>query len=134
MELQTRVVRVSGVVLCALSAVACAGTEVPRARLAATQAALRSADELGANNVPKAQLHVQLAQENVDRAENLIDAGDNEGATYALMRAQSDAELALTLAREVPAQKDAQAALDRVSKMRATLRDDHGNKAPADEK
>jgi hypothetical protein len=113
----------AAVLVWALTGAACASAEPPRARLAATRAALRSANELGAEKVPKAQLHIQLAQESIARAEHMMQEGNNDSATFALMRAQSDAELALSLAREEPAKREAQAALEKVSRLKPSQQD-----------
>jgi len=83
----------------ALSA-ACAGTAAPTERLATTTASVRAAQEVGANNVPNAELHLRLAQEQIDKARKLMDDGENERADLMLKRAGADAELAVALARE----------------------------------
>lgn len=97
----------------------CAKAKPPQAQLTASHASIRAAEELKATDVPKANLHLQMAKENVERAEKLMGGGDHEEACYVLMRAQSDAELALALAKEAKMQKDAQDALDKVQKLQA---------------
>jgi len=89
---------------------ACASAPQPAQHLATAQAAVRAAKEVGANEVPQAQLHAQLAQEQVDHATKLIEDGDNERADSVLRRATADAELAVALARQATAQKQAEAA------------------------
>ena len=93
-----------------VAALACAGAPEPTERLASAQASLRAANEVGAKDVPQAQLHAQLAQEQVDQANKLIKEGDNERAEMVLRRAQADAELAVALAREAKTQKRAELA------------------------
>jgi hypothetical protein len=93
-----------------LVAVACASAPQPTERLASAQAAVRAAKEVGANDVPKAQLHAQLAEEQVQQANSLIEEGENERADQVLQRAQADAEMAVALAREAEMQREAQAA------------------------
>lgn len=83
----------------ALSA-ACAGADAPTERLATTTAALRAAQEVGATHVPQAQLHLRLAQEQVEKARQLMKDDENERADLLLRRADADAELAVALARE----------------------------------
>lgn len=95
----------------------CATTKAPQAQLTSSHSSIRAAEELHAAEVPKANLHLQMAKENVERAEKLMNSGDNEEACYVLMRAQSDAELALALAKEFRLQKDSQDALDKVQKL-----------------
>lgn len=93
-----------------LMALACGSTPQPTERLASAQAAVRAAKEVGAKDVPQAQLHTQLAEEQVQQAQKLIEDGDNERAEMVLRRAQADAELAVALSRENESQKQAQAA------------------------
>ena len=93
-----------------LFASACAGAPKPTDQLVQTQAALRAAEEIGASGVPKAQLHETLAREQLDKATNLIAEDENERARHVLLRAKADAELAVALAREDQAQKDAESA------------------------
>lgn len=106
-------------VLSPLSAalVACGGYPLPTERMVASEAALRSAQEVGAQNVPQAALHLRLAEEQIQKAKSLINDGDNERADYVLLRAKADAELALALAKEANAKADAQRALDQVKSL-----------------
>ena len=83
---------------------------VPAQSLADAQSAERSAMELGAANQPKAQLHLQLAHEQIAQANAAIKNGDNERANGLLLRARSDAELAIALTRDQSAKTGAQQA------------------------
>jgi hypothetical protein len=85
----------------------------PHDRQASSEAAVRAAREVGAEQIPQASLFVKLAQEQVDKAKGLMRAGDNEAAAYVLLRAQSDAELAIALAHENKTQTEAQQVMDR---------------------
>jgi hypothetical protein len=69
---------------------------------------MRAARELGAQAVPRAQLHLRLAQEQVTQARKLANDGENERAASLLDRARADAELALSLSREATMKQDAQ--------------------------
>jgi hypothetical protein len=93
-----------------LMALACGSSPQPTERLATAQAAVRAAKEVGAKDVPQAQLHAQLAEEQVTQAQKMIEDGDNERAEMVLRRATADAELAVALARENESQKQAEAA------------------------
>src|SRR5690606_25732344 len=92
----------------ALAAVAalvlgCASAPVPTEQMESSAATIRAAQEVGAADVPSAALHLQLAQEQMDFASNLIESGGDDelrDAQLVLMRAKSDADLALALARE----------------------------------
>ena len=91
----------------AICAVACAGAPKPEARLASSEGAIRGAQEAGAAGVPQATLHLKYAQEQRDRAVELIAKGENHRANLMLARAEADAELAVALSREAAAQVDA---------------------------
>lgn len=116
--LATRATLATAAVSLLLAGASCANTQAPHGQMATSQATLKAAEELKAGEVPKAALHLQMARDNTERAQKLIEQKRNEEAQYALMRAQSDAELALILAKEAAAQKDAQSALDKVRSLR----------------
>jgi hypothetical protein len=82
------------------TSVGCGGAAVPTERLTTAEAAIRGAQELGAARLPRAALHLKLAQEQSDKARQLIEDGYNDRAELALRRAQSDAELAIALTKE----------------------------------
>jgi hypothetical protein len=105
----------SAAVLAALSA--CASYPAPVQQLADAEAASRTAQESGASDDPQGQLHLQLAQEEIAQAKQLMAAGDNELATSKLARARSDAELALEQARTNKASADARRALAHVQQL-----------------
>lgn len=87
--------------------VACATVQLPAEQLASSEAAIRSADELGAPSVPAAALHLRLAEEEMTRAKALAYQGDGERADLYLRRSSADAELALALVREAKARGEA---------------------------
>jgi hypothetical protein len=92
-------------------ALACGAAYPPPAQhLADAQSAERSAAELGAANHPQAQLHLNLAREQIVQANAAIKDGDNERADRMLARARSDAELAIALTRADGAKSDSQKA------------------------
>lgn len=92
---------------------ACAGSfPPPTQRLADAQGAERSAREVGANDVPAAQLSLKLSQDQIAQAEKAMADDDNERADALLIRAKVDAELALAQARETGAKTDHQSAID----------------------
>lgn len=105
--------------LLGLSVVGCGGTvPPPNDQLAASQAAIRAADEVGAETDPQATLHLKLAREQLDKAKQLMAAEDNETALRLLERAEADAELALAIARARSTQAEAQEALKQVEKLK----------------
>src|ERR1043166_7885746 len=87
----------------------------PKQPMAEAEAAARSAHEVGADSQPAAKLRVTLAEEQIAAAKARIAMGDNEHATYLLMRARADAELALALAHEQTALNDKQKAVEQAS-------------------
>jgi hypothetical protein len=92
-------------------ALGCGGSfPAPTQDLSAAQAAERSAIELGAASQPQAQLHLALAQEQMNKARAAMKDGDNERADGLLLRARSDAELAIALTRDQSAKTEAQKA------------------------
>ncbi|MEO8181804.1 MAG: DUF4398 domain-containing protein [Deltaproteobacteria bacterium] len=84
----------------------------PKGPMAEAEAAARSAREVGADTQPAAKLKMTLADEQIAEAKKRIADGDNERATYLLVRARADAELALALAHEQAALNDKQKALE----------------------
>jgi hypothetical protein len=79
---------------------ACGGSvPEPKEALSAAEAAARSADEVGAQKVPAATLHLKFARDQIEEAKRLMAAGDHQRAEYVLLRAKADAELALAMAK-----------------------------------
>lgn len=80
--------------------VACGGSyPEPKEAATATEAAVRSASEVGAEKDPTATLHLKYAKDQSEEAKKLIADGDNHRAEMVLGRAKADAELALMLAK-----------------------------------
>lgn len=106
--------------MCALatSAVIAAGCATAPLRTESSSAAIRAAEEVGANDVPTAALHLQLARESLDKAKNLQKDGDKNQATSMLTRAEADAELAVVLSREDGEKAQAKEAIERVRQLR----------------
>jgi len=97
----------------------CASFPPPTERLNTTDGAIRGATEVGAQQIPRAALHLKLAQEQADKARQLMQDEDNERADQSLRRAQADAELALAIARESQAVQKADEAEAELQKARA---------------
>jgi len=104
----------------AASVAACGSSfRPPTDRLAASEAAIRSAKELGAQDDPQAALHVKLADDQVATARSLMRDGENRRADVVLQRAKADAELAVMLTREKAAKTDAQRARETLETQRS---------------
>lgn len=94
-----------------LAVTGCAAIQIPAEQLESSEASIRAAEELGAQSVPSAKLHLQLAHDQTETAKQMAADGD-ERATLVLARAEADAELALGLAREVSVHQAALKAAD----------------------
>ncbi len=75
----------------------------------------------GATEHPKAQLHLKLASEQIEKAKKLIADGDNEEAARVIDRARADADLALALAQQAKAMRDAKEADEQLGKLKKQL-------------
>lgn len=106
-----RIMTILGVVL---AASACASFPPPTDTVANSLASVRGAEEVGAADVPQAALQLQLAREQIAKAEKLMADGENERAHFMALRASNDAELAIVLVRESEARSGAAEAAQRV--------------------
>jgi len=102
-------------VVAGASMVGCASA--PPMRTESSTSGIRAAQEVGAEKVPQAALHLQLAKEELERAKKLGADGDKEQGSSMLLRAQVDAELAVALSRESAERTEAQAAVGRVNQL-----------------
>jgi multidrug efflux pump subunit AcrA (membrane-fusion protein) len=95
-------------------AVACASTfPPPNNEVAAAQGDVGRAQTGGAPSVPDAKLHLQLAEEDLQKAKALIGT-DNQRAASLTAVASAEAQLALSLGQQAEAEaraRQAQAAL-----------------------
>jgi hypothetical protein len=106
-------------VVALLMASGCGGGAPPSERLSTAEAAIRGGIELKANvSPPRAALHLQLAQEQVDKAKHYIADGMNQRADLALRQAEADAELAIALARSEEMKQKADAARAKVDRLK----------------
>lgn len=104
-----------------LLALGCAGNyPPPTQQMADVQSANRSATELGAQKNPRAELHLKLAEEQLEQARRAVADDDNERAESLLMRAKADAELAVALTRENSAKTQATKAVDQSDAQQST--------------
>ena len=84
----------------------CAHHPAPTEHLAASIAAARSAQTAGAGEVPTGELHLKLAEDQIEQARKMMKRGDNERADAMTIRAYNDAVLALALTREAQLKND----------------------------
>ncbi len=99
-------------------AMACGGSPKPVAQLASSEGAIRGATEAGAADVPEATLYLKLAEEQRLRAVALVEDDENERASMVLARSEADAELAIALARQAAAEKQAKEANQTVEQLK----------------
>lgn len=86
---------------------ACSSSHPLPANYAPTQAAISAADAIGAQQEPRAALHLKMARDQLAEAQNLTQKGKTDLATLACDRARTDAELALMVKREADARNQA---------------------------
>jgi hypothetical protein len=107
--------------LLALGAIGCGGAAIPHEQLASSQAAIRAAEEVGANSNPTAELHLKFAKDQVAKARTLIADDENEEAKIVLQKAQADAELAIAITKESAVRAQAEQALAQVQSLRQQI-------------
>ena len=98
--------------------VGCGGAELNQTRVTNVQAAVLAAEQVGANDQPKAALHLQLAKEQIESAKRLAADGDGSNANLLLERAKVDAELAMQLARTEREQANARQAWEKIQDLK----------------
>lgn len=104
-----------GILIFIVSMAGCAST--PALRTESSTSSIRAAEEVGAREVPRAAFHLQLAKEELARAQDLSERGDEERAASLLRRAEADAELAILLSKEENQKSEAAEAMARVRRL-----------------
>jgi hypothetical protein len=105
-----------GTVLFAIAIIGCGSG--PAMNKEASTSAIRAAEEAGASHVPTASLYLQLAKEQLEKAQALAANGERAEAESMLLRAQADGELAVALSRGEADKKEATQAIERVQQLR----------------
>jgi len=100
---------------------ACASAQMPSAELTEAKSAVRAARAVGVEDAPKARLHLEKANNAIERAKAFVDEDNENEARNALARAESDAELALALAEENRVRKELQQAQKTIQKLKKQL-------------
>jgi hypothetical protein len=90
----------------------------PNDQFAAAQKDVGRAQESGANSVPEAKLHLQLANESLQKAKDQMEK-EPQRASSLIARASAEAGLAIALAKESTAKGEAQEALDKLAKAKS---------------
>jgi outer membrane murein-binding lipoprotein Lpp len=79
---------------------------------------IRAAEEVGADDLSSASLYLQLAKEELVKAQTFAENGDKEEAESMLLRASADGELAVALSRSDTDKREAADAIERVKQLR----------------
>lgn len=79
---------------------------------------IRAAEEVGAEGISNASLYLQLAKEQLVKAQNFAENGDKEEAESMLLRASADGELAVALSKSDADKQEAVDAINRVNQLR----------------
>ena len=95
--------------------------EFPARQLARTEAAVRAADDLGADQVPRAAVYLDMAEDSLQLARSYMATEEIEAAKMALDRASYDAEVALAIAREEQTRQQAMGARKAIEVLRTSL-------------
>jgi hypothetical protein len=104
--------------LAVLGLASCASAPMPAAGLQRSEASIRSAEELGALGIPAARLHLEMAKDQDAKGKKMAAEGDAR-AVLVLARAESDAELAMGIAREAAVHASALQATEDLKAVRA---------------
>ncbi len=97
--------------------VGCAAQQLPQQQLLDTTASIDSAQEIDQSRTPEVDLHVKLAQDQVEISRALLEDGEEDRAMRMLDRAQADAEVALALAKTSRSRAAAQTAWDDIAEL-----------------
>jgi hypothetical protein len=102
--------RIATIALLAVVTAACGSSfPPPNDEYSAAQADVGRAESGGAPGVPDAKLHLQLAQEDLQKSKALMD-NDNKRAADLIAVARAEAQLALSLAKQQQAEEAARKA------------------------
>lgn len=96
--------------------------QVPPQAYVKPRQTIAAVDEMEPENNPNAKLYLQLAKREVDRADRYMKNGEEDKARLALLRAEADAQLALSLMKEAKTQQEAEAIEAEIDEMQSGLR------------
>jgi hypothetical protein len=113
--------RLASLLAVALGAAACGASAPPTHQMTKSQSAVRAAEEVGAEDTPKAALHLKMARDHIKNAEALMVEEEFEDATLVLQRAEADAELSIALSKEEKSRSDAEAAMRKVQELKREI-------------
>ncbi len=105
--------------LAVLGLASCASAPMPSAGIQHSEASIRGAEELGAMGIPAARVHLEMAKDQNAKGKKMAADGDAR-AVLVLARAESDAELAMGIAREASVHASALKATEELKAVRAS--------------
>ena len=105
--------------LAVLGLAGCASAPMPAVGLQRSQASIRGAEEMGAQGTPDSRLHLEMAKDQDAKGKKMAAAGRDARAVLMLARAESDAELAMGIAREAAVHASALKATEDLKAVRA---------------
>jgi hypothetical protein len=95
----------------------CASVQIPHQKIEKSEASIRAAQEAGAQEVPRAKYHLDLAKDETASARGMADNVNNR-AEFLLDRALADSELALAIAREAAVRQAANRAFEDLQQLK----------------
>ena len=101
--------------------VGCGASAPPTLQQSKTQSAIRGAEVAGAEDTPKAKLHLKMAKDHLANAEQLISEEEYDDAALVLRRAEADANLAIALAKEAQARERAEDLQKKVQELKREM-------------
>jgi hypothetical protein len=102
-------------------AAGCGASAPPTLQQSKTQSAIRGAEVAGAEDTPKAKLHLKMAKDHLANAEQLISEEEYDDAALVLRRAEADAELAIALSKEARARERAEDLQQKVQELKREM-------------
>jgi hypothetical protein len=112
----------------ALAIGGCASTHpVPADKLARSQGAVMAAEQMNAGADPDSALYLKFAHEQMADAKRQLVNGNSERASYVLLRAEADADVAMSYARAKSAADEAQKTLGEVQQLKAQISTTEGS-------
>lgn len=110
----------SFICLLAIAGMGC-GSSVSQRAVVDARASTQAAEEVGADQTPRAAFHLELANEELEKASKLANDGEGEAAERMFARARVDAELAIALSQEAQTVSAAEQTQQRIEAARATF-------------
>lgn len=113
-----KMVTIAGSFLFGLLLIAGCGSSPAVVDKESSTSSIRAAEEVGASDISSASLYLQLAKEELVKAQTFAENGDKEKAESMLLRATADGELAVALSRSDADKKKATEEIERVKQLR----------------